>query len=353
MNRARLQLAAVALLCLIAATPSLALHQAVLLATVKAPVRPQDYMDAVLLSRDGNVLVCASNSEADIGTLSVWNARTGKLLKQILSDAGFERAILSPNGKFVAGLEFGPADSGSDQDFMSFFVVRVWNIRTGRLKLSTRVGFLRSLVFSPDSRTLAIATLRPQEEDKNNRKLLLYDTATWKPRAATHLEDYVYHMAFSPDGTLLACFGHKKNSHRLNITIFDTRTGKEVRDYKDIGSQMAMNPLFISDTKIVIGSCVLDLDSARGKLRRLFERTKRPRILIGLYGNGTDSILYGIHGADQAELRDSESGEVKRTWRIPALTKKNGYWMAGWRSVANKVLAVQENKNTISIWRLD
>lgn len=107
-------------------------------------------------------------------------------------------------------------------------LVRLWNLDTRQpgLTFEGPTQIIRSLVFSPDGRTLA--------GGGDEGKIFLWNAQTGKLRAilAGH-EGKLYHLAFSPDGKLLAAGSQKPPVGPAappgELRLWDPATGEKVR----------------------------------------------------------------------------------------------------------------------------
>jgi len=151
----------------------------------------------VLFSPDGKTLLSACEDR----TMLVWDALTGKLVRQ-LPDRGYPVSLaLSPDGKqFAVGGSSGRT------------MVSLLQTATGE-PVSTTVGHLggvHSLAFAPDGKTLATAAW----------DIHLWDAPTGKHRRRL---DGGLVVAYSPDGKVLAC-----GSSDYTLRLRDAITGREL-----------------------------------------------------------------------------------------------------------------------------
>ena len=164
-----------------------------------------------ILNSDGKPTLLASGS--DDGTIRLWHARTGQVVKILTAGHLTERSVVafSPDGQTLA--------SGSRADAN----VRLWNVRTGELRntLIGHGGWVNSVAFSPDRQTLASAS--------RDDTVRLWDTITGE-----HLNTLTGHtgdvlsVAFSPDGQTLAT-----GSTDSTIRLWNPRTGEVLKIFKN------------------------------------------------------------------------------------------------------------------------
>jgi WD40 repeat protein len=145
-----------------------------------------DGVDALALSPDGQKLACGHHS----GRIELWNLATDEVIR--LRDSGGEITALawSADGRVLVS-----GDAGDDNN------VILWNPTAAqqRMRLPGHQGRICSAAFSPDDQTLAIRC----EDDT----LRIWDPSTGTLlKTIDGLSGYFFSpLAFSADGTLLAC----------------------------------------------------------------------------------------------------------------------------------------------------
>ncbi len=122
-------------------------------------------------------------------TARLWDARTGKLQRELKHTSPVVRVVLSPDGSRVAT---------ACRDGM----VRVWDVDTGKPQWEFK-GTRTSVAFSPDGTRLFIGPLA-------NQKALVCDAGTGKPLLEFSGCNLIRGVAFSPDGTRIVAGAFKQ-----------------------------------------------------------------------------------------------------------------------------------------------
>lgn len=101
--------------------------------------------------------------------------------------------------------------------------VRLWDVATGAAlgTLCEQEGVIRGLSFSPDGKTLAVAS--------DDRRIRLVEVATGKERCTITAAATVRSVCFSPDGKTLAGTGATSL-----LSVWDATSGMEVRKFTGI-----------------------------------------------------------------------------------------------------------------------
>jgi WD40 repeat protein len=194
---------------------------------------------ALTFSPDGRRLVSAAHppdlSPRDPGEVKVWDLDAPPPDKPlaILEPAVVHSLAFAPDGKLFVTGGFGPA-------------VKLWDAATGAghavLVDSSREvgaehhpGTVPPLAYSPDGKTLAVASERRQ------KTAVLWDVVLGKPLAtlAGH-QDLVYGVAFAPDGRTVATVSRDKT-----VKLWDAATHREkatLRGHTTAVESLAFSP---------------------------------------------------------------------------------------------------------------
>jgi WD40 repeat protein len=136
---------------------------------------------AVAFTPGGNALAAGSADKS----VRLWDLATGKLIASLPSNGRTRCLALSPDGNTLAA---GNEDT----------TTTLWDLRTGKstLSLQGHTDTVDVLVFSPDGKTLASVSW--------DTTIRFWDVATGKNTATFLDDDFMRSLAFSPDGGTLA-----------------------------------------------------------------------------------------------------------------------------------------------------
>ena len=177
------------------------------------------------VEQNGRAVAVAGESS---GTALVVDLLTGAVRCTLVPHPGLNRAVISPDGRWVA-------TSGWHSE-----VVKVWDARTGSLVKELPLGLNIVAFFSPDGRTLV--TSRGDEYRS-------WDVPSWLPslRLPWEIQSYPGWVAFSPDRSLLAM----ERSPAV-IHLVDAATGRTVAKLEDARADIAQWLGFTEDgTRLV------------------------------------------------------------------------------------------------------
>jgi RNA polymerase sigma factor (sigma-70 family) len=223
---------------------------------------------AIALSADGKLL--ASGSED--GTIGIWDAATGALLRRSAKRPAILAVAFHPDGKTLVSSDKGDS-------------VRVWEVSTGKelRQLRGHKYQVFALVFSPDGKTLAAGG-----EDTTIR---LWDTAAWKEiRHFGDSDSVVWSLAFAPDGRTLASTGFGIRRPECAVRIWDVATGKEAHVAR--GHQGAVRAIAFSSDGKTFASGGFDLTI------RVWDATTAKELLpaSGHQGGAVSQLVYSPNG---------------------------------------------------------
>ena len=204
---------------------------------------------AVVLSRDGRVLVSAS----DDATVKIWDTTSGAVLRTLF---GHDKAVLAV-ALSADAQRLASADASG--------AVRLWNVTTGEgRQLGSHTGFVRQLAFSSDGRQLtSLGTTELKVWDvsagRELRTTKFDDDKKAPARSAAAVLGARFDetaTAISADGRLAALAGGTTISSGVlgygggvrtkPIRVYDARSGREVETLKLKGELPAPRDLAFS-----------------------------------------------------------------------------------------------------------
>jgi WD40 repeat protein len=191
---------------------------------------PTTAVGSVAVSRDGALVASASGE----GGVRLYDAKTGSLLRAI-GGAGDRSVVFSPDGKSLTA-------AGFHMDKL----VSLWDVASGK-RLRTFTGQTEweadATAISPDGKMLASSA--------TDKQILVWDIATGK--LLHQLKDQPYRvsaLAFSPDSTTLAGGGGDRRVHLWNCSTGKLR--RTLEGHRDWICTIAFSP---DGQTIASGSC--------------------------------------------------------------------------------------------------
>lgn len=156
------------------------------------------------------------------GTIKIWDARLGELLRSLEGQGEMLSVAWSPDGKRLAS---GSADN----------TIYIWEVSTGQAlrTVEGHTGAVYSLAWSPDGQTLA--------SGGGDHAIILWDAETGIAKSTIHQhDDYVIRLSFSADNRLLAS---KSSDGMVMIWRCDTWERLATLDEHSVGA-WASSPAF-------------------------------------------------------------------------------------------------------------
>ncbi len=182
----------------------------------------------VEFSPDGRILASSSGDR----TVRLWDVASAAALHVLDEHIGYVMKVdFSPDGSKLASAAADETPTGVPDDRQDRSV-RIWDVATGEslLRIQPQSGYVRDVEFSPDGRTVAIATW----DSGNGGTARLYDTAigTELQRLFAHTSA-VADVEFSPDGHILATASRDKD-----IKFWDLDKAVEIGSYVNFAERV-------------------------------------------------------------------------------------------------------------------
>ena len=280
---------------------------------------------AIAFSADSRRLAGGSGNY----TLSVWDARSGHLLKTFGLEQSNPEVVGGPVQ--VVSIAFSP----NGRNLMSFAryedTLRVWNVRTGDLlkTFMDRSVSADSAAFSPDGHILALGGADWMRHSTIN----LWDAETGRPLKIFSPPGRISAMFFSPDSQMLAAVTGYDDK---NLYIWDVHT--KARIHKLIGHMGSIDTLaFSAKGRVVAGGSKGDRtlrmwDAHTGDLLKTFRG--HTALVRALAFSPSGDTLASASSDNTLRLWDAETGHKKKVfmehirWGVDAVFSPNGKWLA-------------------------
>lgn len=185
------------------------------------PPRPRATADlgrpisSAICAPDGNTIALSGDS-----AVTMWDLAGGRKIVSVPTNAGV--GPTSPWAFSHDGRQLATMYEANGQ-----YVIAVWDIPSGRQRLVASTGrYPKSVVFSPDGRTLAILPSQGRPTAASPDTVTLWDLTTGQSRILISDPAGIDTLAFSPDGQTLAMTGFRTTKPGA-VKLWDLGTGRE------------------------------------------------------------------------------------------------------------------------------
>jgi RNA polymerase sigma factor (sigma-70 family) len=294
----------------------------------KGPPTLRYGVQGAALSPDGRFLALSTNGYllgprgrpnlADPGELVVYDT-TGKRAAVKFPGVSFDKRslVFSPDGKTLAagtspqdrrGLELAPGG-----------LIETWDVNAGKATASFKGhrGYVQAVAYSPDGTRLISASRYPTGSPPREvwkGELKLWDVASGKEQAALEGNTgQVWSVAFSPDGNLAA-----SGDDDGVVRLWDVGQGKEVASLP--GHKGAVYALaFSPDGKwLVSGAGDRNGERVPGELKVWDVATRKEMPALTGHGEPVVALAFDRGGT---KLASADTGGVVKLWAVSAAGK--------------------------------
>lgn len=324
------------LLCAVTATG----HSDSITKTKPLVLKHQSTVWSLAFSPDGKLLATASADDDDIskGAIVLWDAQTGKIVRNLQSNLSSISVSFSPDGRALASV------SGN---WVKSLGVRVWDVRTGKLKqtlIHQSKWQFQCVAFSPDGRTIAAGS----GGFEDSAKIILWDSHSGRvKRILTGFTFWgVVSMAFSNNSLWIVGSGGDIDGESGELVVWKVNNGKlRARKYKAWADPVRNIPHLGS---IAWGNHILSFRNGRlGRMRPILSFSASKDVTDTVYSPKGDQFVTTSRDDGKLIVWDTKSRRsrvVLQTVGSPIMTSTF--------SPNGKTLATGDTAHSAKLWKL-
>ena len=297
--------------------------------------------------------VDAYGSSQEIGTarFGLWDVETGISKVPVSSDV--KSVVISPNGQMLVGMsEEKEVDAYRSSRKTGTARVDLWDVETGISKtlltediVNVKTVNVRLIVFSPDSQTLASLSEDERVGRDRSVNLRLWKVETGKEPTLCLTEEVpdITSIVFSPDSQTLATvdedisansYGYSRRHRNVNVRLWDVGAGKSkplfMEDEANVNPVNVTSIVFSPDNQTL---ATVDKDMSvnpygraaisrsvsirlwngkTGELKASFAREDTSDVKSIVFTSNSQTLA-SVHGDSTISLWDVETGQHKFT----------------------------------------
>jgi DNA-binding beta-propeller fold protein YncE len=260
-------------------------------------IGPLSPVAAVTFSQDGKLLAVGS-----YGLVTIWDLEKGQPAKTLTSVLGAVNCLrFSPDGQTLAVAGGQPSAKGE----VRLFKVADWSLIAA---LPGHTDVVSCLAFTADGKQLATASF-----DKTVR---VWDTTTHKlQKTLTGHSDFVYSVAFSPDGQWLV-----SASKDRTVKMVETATGKSLLTFSGMDQDVLTVAVSPDGKQIVSSGLESQLFWWNPKTGERVRRQNGHGVAVHEVCFSKDGKRVASAGADRTvRLWASDTGNVQQTINVGSI----------------------------------